>query len=85
MYEYLIALGVPGAAAAVGVIRYFWKKEKCFLELKNTIKELKSKEDSSHEEHDGFKDEIDEIKARQAKNEIYLKLILKKFEIPYDD
>jgi len=39
-WEILIGVGVPLLVAAGGVIRYFMKKEKCFIKMKNKIELL---------------------------------------------
>lgn len=84
MLEIIATIGIPTAAAAVAMIRYFWKKERCFLEMKNKIDELSKRDISSESVHAGLQEEIEDVKNRQQKNEIYLKLILTKFNIPYD-
>ena len=39
-WEWIIGIGIPAVAAAGGVIRYFWKKEQCFVKMANKIKAL---------------------------------------------
>lgn len=82
--EIFLALFIPGLGAAAAIIRYFWKKEKCFLAMRNKINSLSKSEKDSHEVHDDYDERLTSIESRQSKNEIYLKLLLDKFEIKYD-
>ena len=82
--EIFLALFLPGLGAAAGIVRYFWKKEKCFLAMKNKINSLSKSDKESVEVHDDLEERMDEFEKKQSKNEIYLKLLLDKFEIKYD-
>ena len=82
--EIFLALFIPGLGAAAGIIRYFWKKEKCFLAMRNKINSLSKADKDSHVVHDDIEERMDDFERRQSKNEIYLKLLLDKFEIKYD-
>jgi len=85
MYELLIGLGIPAAAAAVAVIRYLWKKEKCFIILKQKVEELSKSDEGSSDTHDGFETRLKQIEENQIKNEVYLKLLLDNAKISYKD
>ena len=69
-----LAIGIPGAGAAIAIIRYFWKKSQCFIVLQNKVENMG--------DHD---DRLDCIEKRQAKNEIYLKLLLRHNKIPFEE
>jgi hypothetical protein len=80
-----LAIAVPGTAAAIGVIRYFWKKEKCFIAMRNKIDELSRSDGDSDETHTDFDYRMKVIETNQQKWIIYLKLLLKDRNIPYDE
>ena len=74
MWEIAVAIGIPGVGAAYGIARYFWKKSQCFIVLQNKVENM-----------DGHDSRLDCIEKRQAKNEIYLKLLLRHNKIPFDE
>jgi len=80
-----IAIAVPAIATAIGVIRYFWKKEKCFIAMKNKIIELSEHDGEATEEHNGYEERLKIIEENQVKWIIYLKLLLKDRKIDYSD
>jgi len=82
--EIAVAIGIPAVAAAIGVIRYLWKKEKCFTILKNKVEQLTKHDVGSLDTHEGFESRLDLIEKVQAKNQIYLKLLLDNAKIKYD-
>ncbi len=69
-----LAIGIPATGAFVVYVRYVWRKEQCFIALQNKVKSM-----SDHDER------LDKIEKRQAKNEIYLKLLLRHNNIPFDE
>ncbi len=69
-----LAIGIPAMGALVAYARYSWKKAQCFIILQNKV--------NSMSDHD---DRLDCIEKRQAKNEIYLKLLLRHNNIPFDE
>lgn len=82
--EIFLAIFIPGIGAAAAIVKYFWKKEKCFLAMKTKINSLSKSDKNSIEVHDDIEDRLNGFESRQSKNEIYLKLLLDKFEIKYD-
>ena len=84
-FEIIIGLGIPGIVAAIGVVRYFWKKEKCFVVMQTKIDELSKSDGDSDETHTDFDFRMTEIEKNQQKWIIYLKLLLKDRNIDYTD
>lgn len=89
-WEILAAIGIPLTGFALAAARHFWKKEKCFIEMKNTINELSQHDNDSNTTHNGFEEELTklktdltEIKIQQTKNEVYLQLLLDDKKIKY--
>ena len=78
-----LAILIPGCGAAAFVIKYFWKKEKCFIAMENKINELSKHDGDSSETHTDFDFRLNEIEKRQQKNEIYLKLLMDNAGIIY--
>jgi len=83
-HQILLAVGIPAAGVAIGLIRYFWKKEKCFVIMQETINQLTKNDGDSSETHNDFDYRLTEIEKRQQKNEIYLKLLLDHAKIKYE-
>jgi len=79
-----LAVGIPAVGAALAIVRYFWKKEKCFIAMKNKIDELSKHDGDSLKTHNEYDLEIRDIQDKQQEMSIYVKLILKKLDIPYD-
>lgn len=82
---------VPIVGSCGFVARYFWKKENCFIQMKNKLEKLAEHDEGSMLEHDGIHEDLENLKSNHAELEkrlneqsIYLKLLLKKFNIPYD-
>jgi len=84
-YTLFTSVIIPLGAVAVFAIRYLWKKEKCFIILKNKIESLTRHDASSGETHEGFDERLDEIERKQNKNETYLKLLMDNAGIKYND
>jgi hypothetical protein len=72
-FEIGLAIGIPSTGVLIAYARYAWKKSLCFTALENRVKNMKDHEDR-----------LDNIEKRQAKNEIYLKLLLDHSKIPYN-
>ena len=68
-----LAIGIPSMGALVAYARYVWKKSQCFIVLQNKVESM--------DDHDS---RLDCIEKRQAKNEIYLKLLLRHNKIPFE-
>lgn len=90
-WELILAVGIPLTGLAVAIGRHFWKKSQCFTKMMNRLDNLEKHDESSVTDHSGFDEEIESLKKeintvqlKQSNNEIYLKLLLKKFDIPYD-
>lgn len=89
--DFLAIIVPPIIGACIFIGRYFWKKEQCFRKLSDKINELSRHDEGSLQQHDGFEEEIAELKKNHTEMEkslkeqsIYLKLLLNKFNIPYD-
>jgi len=79
-----IGVGIPLAGLTIAVGRYLWKKEKCFIALKNAVNVLTSHDQGSDDLHEGFDERLTNIEQKQTKTEIYLKLLLDHSKIPYN-
>lgn len=91
-WEVLTGIGIPATIAAIAVIRYFWKKEKCFTQMKNKIDSLDRHDTSSNTLHTDQGSRISELEKGQEKtNERldrqanYLKMILRHLKIPFPE
>lgn len=78
-----IGIGIPLAGLAIAVGRYLWKKEKCFIALKNAVNVLTSHDEGSDDRDVVFDHRLTNIEQKQTKTEIYLKLLLDHSKIPY--
>ena len=45
--EIIVGVLIPCSVGVIGLIRYFWKKEQCFIALKNKIVELSEQDKNS--------------------------------------
>ncbi len=79
----LLIIGVL-SPSSVFIARYFWRKERCFTALQSLVNKLTESDKSSDDTHVTLTREIKEIKNKQTKNEIYLKLLLDNAGIKYD-
>lgn len=78
-----LGVAIPATGVAFTVIRYFWKKEKCFIEMKNKIDELSKHDEGSVEEHSGYEERLKMLENDSIEIKIYLQQILKKLDIPF--
>lgn len=60
-WELLTGIGIPGIIAAIAAIRYFWKKEKCFIILREKVEQLNNAENGSHETHSDLYKKVNKI------------------------
>ena len=49
--EVILSIIIPLGGTSLFVIRYFWKKEKCFILMQQKIEELSKSESGSEETH----------------------------------
>jgi len=82
-WEWIIGLGIPAVAAAGGIIRYFWKKEQCFVKMANKIKALDEHDVSSVSTHGDFDNRLKNLEDDAIEIKIYLRQLLTKMDIPY--
>jgi len=81
--EIVIAILVPTIPVGIMLIRYFWKKEKCFTLMKQKIDDLSKAESGSHDTHGDFYEKFDEYGNRLTELETKMDLILDNFKIKY--
>ena len=62
--ETITVFGIPLAAAAVFIARYFWKKEKCFTLMKAKIDELSKAETGAYEIHDDYGNRLTALETK---------------------
>jgi len=80
-WEILIGFGIPAIVAMVGGLRYFWSKEKLFIEMKNKINQLSDDNSSSSNIHDTLYQKYNDVSNRLSNVEGKLALICKHFKI----
>ena len=78
-----LGVGIPTAGLAIAVGKYFWKKEKCFTEMKNKIDELSKSDGNSMETHGDFNFRLKILENDAIEIKIYLRQLLTKMDIPY--
>ena len=84
MWEIAVALGIPAVGALYAFARHLHNKGICFTLMQNRLNTLTEHDEGSDDLHMGFERRLDKIELRQAKNEIYLKLLLDDRKIPYN-
>ena len=89
-WEVLTGIGIPSIIAAIGMVKFFHKKEKCFTEMKHKIDSLTRHDNSANDIHNTLEKRILELEDNQksfgAKQELqagYMRLILDHLKIPY--
>ena len=60
-WEIVTAVGIPAVIAAIGIIRYFWKKEQCFVTMKHKIDELAKSDEGSNDTHSDLYSKMNRI------------------------
>ncbi len=84
MWELAVAIGIPGVGALAVLIRYLHKKALCFTIMQNKINTLSDHDEGSDSFHQKIDGRMNNFELRQAKNEIFLKLLLDERKIPYN-
>lgn len=79
--EVILSIIIPLGGTGLFVIRYFWKKEKCFALMKQKIDELSESESGSHDTHGNFHTEINIQGGRIIALETKMDLIINHFNI----
>ena len=74
--ETMLSVMIPLSGAAVFVIRYFWKKEKCFTLMKAKIDELSKADTGSNKLHDEYGNRITALESK-------MDLLLNHFKIKF--
>ncbi len=85
MWELAVAIGVPGIGALYAFVRYLHKRAICFTIMQNKINTLSEHDQGSEDKHVQIDSRLTTIEGRQAKNEIYLKLVMDKMDIKYSN
>ncbi len=62
--ETIAVFGIPLATAVVFIARYFWKKEKCFVLMKQKIDQLSKSESGSDELHDEYGNRLTALESK---------------------
>ena len=78
-----LGIGIPVTGLAIAIGKYFWKKEKCFTEMKNKIEELSKSDGHSSETHGDFNSRLKLLEDDSIEIKVYLRQIFTKLEIPY--
>jgi len=81
--EIILAILIPLVPVSGMLIRYFWKKEKCFILMKQKIEELSESDSDSHDIHGDFYKKIDDQGNRITSLESKLNLLLNHFGIDF--
>jgi len=79
--EIIIGALVPAVTVGIFVIRYFWKKEKCFTLLKQKIDDLSKESSNAQDIHNTLHEKINDLGDRTIKLETKMDLILDHFDI----
>ena len=83
--EIILAILVPSIPVGVMVIRYFWKKEKCFTLMKQKIDDLSESESGSHDTHGDFYTKINDQGNRITSLEAKMDMLLDHFKIKHSE
>ena len=78
-----MAILIPLGGIAGVIIRYFWKKEKCFITMKNKIEELSNRDKGVLTEHDEYDSRLKDLENDAIEIKIYLRQILTELGISY--
>ncbi len=84
MWEIAVAIGIPAIGALYAFARYLHKKGICFILMQNKINTLSDHDEGSDDTDKNLEKRMNKFEIRQAKNEIYLKLLLDDRKIPYN-
>jgi len=79
--EIILSILIPLTGTGVFVIRYFWKKEKCFTLMKQKIDELSKSESGSHDTHGNLYTQMNDQGNRITALEVKMDLLLDHFKI----
>jgi len=82
-FEIGLGVAIPSAGLAIAIGKYFWKKEKCFTEMKNKIEQLSRHDGTSLETNSDLEARLKVVENDGIEIKIYLRQILTKLEIPY--
>jgi len=78
--DIILSILVPLGGFLIFLTRHFWKKEQCFIRMRDAIDRL-TDEQNNHKES---KSRITTIESDIAEIKIYLRQLLQKNDIPYD-
>lgn len=78
--DIMLGVLVPVSGLVIFIARHFWKKEQCFIRMRDAIDRL-TDEQNNHKES---KSRITTIESDIAEIKIYLRQLLQKNDIPYD-
>ncbi len=81
--EIILAILIPLIPVVGMLIRYFWKKEQCFILMKQKIEQLSKSESGSHDTHGDFYEKFDEYGNRLTSLEAKMDLILDNLKIKF--
>lgn len=79
--EIILSVIIPLGGTGLFVIRYFWKKEKCFTLMKQKIDDLSESESGSHDTHGSLYSKMNEQGNRITSLEAKMDLIITHFNI----
>lgn len=79
--EIILSIIIPLGGTGLFVIRYFWKKEKCFTLMQHKIEELYKSESGSHDTHGSLYSKMNEQGNRITALETKMDLIINHFNI----
>lgn len=81
--EIILAIMIPLVPTGAMVIRYFWKKEKCFTLMKQKIDALSKSDSDSDGTHGDFTTKINDQGNRITAVETKVNMLLDHFKIEY--
>ncbi len=74
--ETMLSIVIPLSGASLFIIRYFWKKEKCFTLMKHKIDDLSAADTGSNKIHDEYGNRITALESK-------MDLLLNHFKIKF--
>lgn len=80
--EVIVGIIAPLVGTGAYIVRYLWKKEKCFTLMKQKIDDLSKSEDTSHDTHETLYEKINKLGNRTIALETKMDLIITHFGIP---
>ncbi len=83
--EVIAGVFMPIVVIGTCIIRYLWKKEKCFTLMKKTLDDLSKESSGSRNTHETLHHKINKLENRTSILETRMDLIITHFDIKPQD